>query len=260
MVESRENEAGAAVLQTLPKRRKHFSKKKRRQEVDEADEEGAQEEEVEGAEDEGSGDEGEQDDAADAKSGDEPPEGKGGRHIHPCVCDLTESAKRRVAAYTKAKSDMRQKFVLRKHQIEEELKQKELERLEREREKSEQKELFGDEYEMTEEGLRKRKKRSARRVSMVSLGVRQVINWKKEPRVPVKYNTVWKLRHDNTRYCAKRIFLVPCPEEIDWKREPAIPVRFTSGSKLRRDFNQVIKTKLIQMEDKRRPFVLHFIP
>lgn len=257
MVVNKEKGAGAAKGSS--RRKENISRKKHRH-VDETtqDEVGTVADEEEQTVDEPAPEESVAE-VSDEKV-DEPPEGKDKRHIHPCVCDLSPQAIQRIQEFTDKKKALYQKFVQRKAEIEEELRQKELERQEREREKSEQKELFGDEYETTEEGLKKRKKRSARRVSMVSLGVRQVINWKREPRVPVKYNVVWKLRYENSRYCAKQVFVLPCPEEIDWKKEPAIPIRLTVGSKRRQDMSHELKNKLIEAEDKRTPFILHYIP
>jgi hypothetical protein len=196
-----------------------------------------------------------------AEEDDNPPEGLKSdktRHIRPCICDLSEKAIQRVAEYRLARKVLRDKYTLRRAEIEEELRQKEEEAKQRQREKEEQQELFGDEYTL-QDGQRKRKKRSARRASMVSLGVRQVINWKKEPKVKVVFTKTWHLRHDNTLYCGRKKYYLPPIEYIDFRKPPLVPVRLTRTYEVRHDFNVSIKNKLIESEDKRPRFVLQYI-
>jgi hypothetical protein len=267
MVIKREKGAGAATRN--PKYKKIITKKKKKRCVEiiageEQDDEtdaayGDDVDHAEDAADDVLTEEPEEDEASDEVH--EAPFEKqtpSGRHIRPCICDLTESAKRRIAAHTKLKEALYSKLVKRKAEIEEEIRRKEEEAKEREREKAEQKELFGDEYEM-QDGQKKRKKRSARRASMVSLGVRQVINWKKEPRIQVVFNRTWKVRHDNSRYCNKIHYGVPVVELVDYKKAPIVNVRDTHAFELRQRINTKYKDWLIASEDKRPPFIIEFI-
>lgn len=177
------------------------------------------------------------------------------RHIHPCICDLSDEAKLRISAHQKAKAELHQKYVTRRAEIEVEKEHREELRREREREKREQQELFGDEYEVVGE-KKKRKKRSARRASMVSLGVRQVINWRKEPKLKVILNKTWYLRNENTRYCGQITYSLPELEDVDFRKEPLIPIRSTRAYMLRYNANHEYKDKLIAAEDKRPPFLI----
>lgn len=175
------------------------------------------------------------------------------RHIRPCVCDLDPVIKKRVAEHHKLVQNRQLKFEKRVREIEAELARLEEERLEREREQQEQEELFGDEYEVVGK-KKKRKKRSARRASMVSLGVKQVINWKKQPRHPVKYNQTYYLRHDYTAYCGTRPYPPSPIMDVDFKKEPTLKVRETIYSILRTKTNLEKKNDLIQKDDKRPRF------
>ncbi len=181
-----------------------------------------------------------------------PPEGAK-KHIHPCICDLTARQRAKVEAHLAHHRRMAHKFAVRIKQIEAELARIEEERLERQRELEEQEELFGDEYEMVGK-KKKRKKRSARRASMVSLGVKQVINWRKAPRIQTKDTKASKLRKQFTAYCGK----LPQPAsprvEIDFRNEPTIPIRETATSHLRTKVNIKKKDYLIKHEDKRPLF------
>lgn len=175
------------------------------------------------------------------------------RHIRPCICDLDSTIKKRVAEHHKLVQRRQLKFEKRVREIEAELARLEEERLEREREQQEQEELFGDEYELVGK-KKKRKKRSARRASMVSLGVKQVINWKKDPRLPVKYNQTYMLRHDYTAYCGRRPYPPSPVIGVDFRKEPTFKVRETISSNLRTKTNLGKKNDLIQKDDKRPRF------
>lgn len=176
------------------------------------------------------------------------------KHIHPCICDLDARRRAKIDAFLKRKSDQQIKYEKRVKEIEEELERLEEERLARERELREQQELFGDEYEVVGK-KKKRKKRSARRASMVSLGVKQVINWKKQPKYKVKHTVSSNLRKEYTAYCG----LNQCPESpprpIDYLKEPNVPIRATHTFEIRTKTNVTFKQFLIDSEDKRPPFV-----
>lgn len=176
------------------------------------------------------------------------------KHIHPCVCDLSKRQKQRIDMFLKHKSTMQSKYEQRVYEIEEELERLEEERLQKERELQEQQELFGDEYEVVGK-KKKRKKRSARRASMVSLGVKQVINWKKPPKHPVKYTEASNLRKQFTSYCGKSECPLSPPLPVDYRKEPNISIRATHTFELRSGVNLKLKDYLIKREDKRIPFV-----
>lgn len=179
------------------------------------------------------------------------------RHIHPCICDLSKSQRKRIKAHLDHKALMHRKYDNRIREIEDELARLEEERLERERELEEQQELFGDEYELVG-SKKKRKKRSARRASMVSLGVKQVINWRKEPKIKVKMTKSSTLRKEYASYCGRR----PIPE-TPWKHityggEPTVKVRVTKAFSLRLKSNQSKVKYLLDHEDKKPRFVLPY--
>lgn len=205
------------------------------------------EEELEGGVDELKKDEG----ATGAAAAETAP--KNTKHIHPCICDLTTQQRQRIEAFLAHKREMHRKYMKRVAQIEEELARLEEERLERERELQEQEELFGDEYELVGK-KKKRKKRSARRASMVSLGVKQVINWRKEPRIKVKPTTASALRGKYTSYCGRHEIPLSPIGHIDFHKEPALAIRTTLASDLRSKFNIDKKEWLIEHEDKRKIF------
>ncbi|KAL6952116.1 hypothetical protein U1Q18_051148 [Sarracenia purpurea var. burkii] len=125
------------------------------------------------------------------------------KHIHPCVCDID---KRRWGVIT---------------QIEEEYRLAEEAELERRRQAEEEMELYGDEYDQS--GAHpKRKKRSARRASMVSLGVKQIINWRKSPKIKVKFNKTSALRRENPTYCGKSYHNSPVRTAVNWHEQPKV--------------------------------------
>lgn len=187
-----------------------------------------------------------------------PPEGlNSSRHIHPCVCDLTDQQRKRIKEHQEQKAFQRKKFEQRVREIEEKLAKLEEERLERERELQEHEDLFGDQYEMIGK-RKKRKKRSARRASMVSLGVKQVINWKKEPKIKVRYNYTYKLRSGNPTYCNYRKYKPISVKAIHFKKMPAIPVRETKANSLRAKVNGLKYEDLLSKEDKRPLFLSAF--
>ncbi|XKL68117.1 hypothetical protein PGB90_003608 [Kerria lacca] len=191
--------------------------------------------------------------AENVESPDEPPEGSMKKHIHPCVCDLSQRQLDKINKHLFQRGELRRKFAIRVKEIEQELAAIEEERLEKEREMQEQRELFGDEYEMVGK-KKKRKKRSARRASMVSLGVKQVINWRKPPKIEVKNNKTSLLRKRYTSYCGKKEYPASPIKEIDFGKEPNILVRTTTASDLRSKFNLEKKENLIKNEDKRPLF------
>ncbi|KAK7579948.1 hypothetical protein V9T40_000577 [Parthenolecanium corni] len=187
----------------------------------------------------------------------EAPGASKGRHIHPCVCDLTKRQRETIEKHLHHKRYMQRKFEKRVKEIEEELERLEEERLERERELQEQQELFGDEYEVVGK-KRKRKKRSARRASMVSLGVKQVINWKKEPRIEVKPTKASRLRKEYSSYCGRVEFPLSPIIEIDYKKEPEVAIRATVTSSARAKVNIEKKEYLTKYEDKRKIFEIPY--
>lgn len=182
---------------------------------------------------------------------------EGPKHIRPCICDLTKQQRARIKAHLDARHSLHVKYAKRLKEIEEELERLEAERLEREQELEEQESLFGDLYEMVGK-KKKRKKRSARRASMVSLGVKQIINWRKPPRHQVKMNKTSNLRKEYTSYCG----IIEHPEspfgEVDYRKEPIIPIRTTLSFELRSKVNLIRKNELIKREDNRRPFITCF--
>lgn len=179
---------------------------------------------------------------------------EGQKHIHPCICDLTCRQRKRIQTHLKEKAKFRRKYEHRLEEIEAELERLEEERLTKERELQEQQELFGDEYEIIGE-KKKRKKRSARRASMVSLGVRQLINWKKPPTFPTKYNKTSMLRKEYTTYCGRSPVIESPTEKIDYSKDPLLRVRSTRSYQLRSEVNLQKKIELINREDKKQRFV-----
>lgn len=175
------------------------------------------------------------------------------RHIRPCLCDLSPRIKQKVSNYLKYKAHMIRKHEKRVKEIEEELARIEEARLEAEREKQEQEELFGDEYEVVGK-KKKRKKRSARRASMVSLGVKQVINWRKQPRIAVKFNMTSEMRTKYQSYCGTRDYPLTPIQEINYHKTPNIAVRMTWVSTSRLKISENKKESLSKAEDKKRPF------
>lgn len=158
------------------------------------------------------------------------------KHIHPCVCDLSKRQRANIEQYLRQRQSAQQRFERRVHEIEEEIRLAEEAEQQRLRELEAEKEFYGDEYEM-EGSKRKRKKRSARRASMVSLGVKQVINWRKPPKVEVRFTRTSNLRATRATYCKPP--LPPLPEigpvEVDFE-QPEIPIRTTRTVELRLKF------------------------
>lgn len=238
---------------SMRKRRvRNLKKTKKRRQADESETVG-DEEEVDVSDSSGSDSAaGDPDQCFDEKGNPIPCKPK--RHIHPCICDLTQKQKDRIAHFLQERQRNQLAYEKRVREIEEELERLEEERLAKERELQEQEELFGDEYEVVGK-KKKRKKRSARRASMVSLGVKQVINWKKPPKIEVKYTAASNLRKEFTSYCG----LTECPPDspvpIDYRKEPNIPIRATNTFTLRSGVNIKLKEHLINSEDKRPRFV-----
>ncbi|KAK7590651.1 hypothetical protein V9T40_002264 [Parthenolecanium corni] len=179
------------------------------------------------------------------------------RHIHPCICDLTKSQRKRIKKHLDHRALMHRKYENRIAEIEEEFARLEEERLERERELEEQQELFGDEYELVGK-KKKRKKRSARRASMVSLGVKQVINWRKGPKIQVKMTKASTLRKEYASYCGHRTIPETPWKHITYGEEPAVKVRVTKAFSLRLKSNQNKLKYLLDHEDKKPRFVLPY--
>lgn len=179
---------------------------------------------------------------------------EGQKHVHPCICDLTTRQRDKIKTYLNERTTMKKKYESRLKEIEDELTRMEEDRRAKERELQEQEQLFGDEYEIVGKKKR-RKKRSARRASMVSLGVKQVINWKKPPRYPVKHTKASDLRKDYTSYCGR----IAHPESpighVDYRKEPEIPVKINRSFEIRSKVNLQTKNELIKREDNRPRFV-----
>lgn len=178
-------------------------------------------------------------------------ESKRHRHIHPCVCDLTKAQREKIEQYLNERLRMQMRFEKRIKEIEEELQKLAEEQEERHRREQLEKEMYDDEYEMIG-GRRRRKKRSARRVSMVSLGVRQVINWRKEPKIAVKYTRTYELRRANPTYCK--------PKVLSFAQEPKpipsvsnLSVRHNRTSELRAKFSKDLRELLNKREYRKYP-------
>lgn len=246
----------AKTMRRLRRGKKQSEAAKRAKSVAEDDDGGTFEQTDESGEeslvDESSGSDSEDDDKVECEL-DENGQCKKVRHIHPCICDLTQKQRDRINAYLNKKRRMQLKFEKRVREIEEELARIEEERLEREREALEQEELFGDEYEIIGK-KRKRKKRSARRASMVSLGVKQLINWRKDPRIAVKTTLASDLRKKYTTYCGIHEYPLSPPRPVDFHREPLIKIRSTETSEKRSKVNIEKKQQLMESEDKRPRF------
>lgn len=185
------------------------------------------------------------------------------KHIHPCICDLSKRQRANIEQFLKERQEAQQRYERRVQEIEEEIRLAEEAEQQRLRELEAEKEFYGDEYEI--EGLkRKRKKRSARRASMVSLGVKQVINWRKPPKIEVRFTRTSNLRMPSATYCKPP--LPPLPEirpvDIDFEA-PEIPIRTNRAVELRLKF---IKShiKMLQKQEikvkypDRPPFVTQY--
>lgn len=177
------------------------------------------------------------------------------RHIHPCICDLSTKAQARIKAHIRERELFEMRHTKRLESIDAELRAIEDEIARRQQEEEEQQELYADKYEMVGK-KKKRMKRSARRASMVSLGVKQVINWKKSPRIKVRHNQVSSLRKNFTAYCGDRPIPLREIKKIGFEQSPKIPVRITKAASVRGEFNAKKRQFLIDNEDKKPPFNL----
>lgn len=172
---------------------------------------------------------------------------KADKHIHPSICNITKRQQKVIEDYLKNRRLWQQKFEKRMQELEEEQRRIAEEEAKRLRELEEEKELYADEYEMKGQ-RKKRKKRSARRASMVSLGVKQVIAWKKSPRIPVKVTRTSNMRMNNTTYCRpSQILLLPVRPVLLRIEGPQIPVRETTTAQLR---SKYIKKQKKEIEEK----------
>lgn len=178
------------------------------------------------------------------------------RHIHPCVCDLTKAQRKKIEKYLNERLRMQMRFEKRIKEIEEELRRLAEEEEERRQREELEKELYDDEYEMVG-GQRRRKKRSARRVSMISLGVRQVINWRKEPKIAVKYTKTYELRRANPTYCKPKVSIALVPKPIQCLTN--VSIRHNRTSELRTKFNKDLKEVLHKREYRKYPNKPEFV-
>ncbi len=185
---------------------------------------------------------------------------KATKHIHPCICDLPKQRKAAIEQFLKEKRIAQQKFQNRVLEIEEEIRLAEEREAERLRELEAEKEFYGDEYEM-EGKKKKRKKRSARRASMVSLGVKQVINWRKSPRIQVRYTRTSNMRAHSSTYCKPPFPPLPEIKSLNVNLDgPDIPIRATRTVELRTRRARQVVASLREQEvkvkyPKRPPFV-----
>lgn len=181
------------------------------------------------------------------------------KHIHPCVCDLSEVQRNRIKAHLEQKEEFESRYLERLEEIDLERLALEEEIRRKEDEAAEHEELFGDQYEVVGK-KKKRIKRSARRVSMVSLGVKQIIAWKKSPKIKVKLNKVSELRKTHHSYCGRRHREESPQRKIVIDISPKIPVRATRAFSLRSETNRKKSKELISKEDRKRPFVFsHYL-
>lgn len=185
------------------------------------------------------------------------------KHIHPCVCDLEPDVKRRIRDRRNKIQEARGRFQVRLAAFEEELRLREEERLKKEQEQKDMEELYQDQYSMVGR-KRTRKKRSARRMSMVSLGIKTVINWRKE--VSIKENKTSELRKQfGTTYCNERYIPLPLIKNIPIPSTPKIPVRSNRAIQLRKDenlrkFNEMLRRLELEAQKNKVPFVVPVLP
>ncbi|KAK7582111.1 hypothetical protein V9T40_013556 [Parthenolecanium corni] len=172
------------------------------------------------------------------------------KHIHPCVCDLTKAQREKIEKYLNERLRMQMRFEKRIKEIEEELRRLAEEEEERRQREELEKELYADEFEMVGHRMR-RKKRSARRVSMVSLGVKQVINWWKEPKIAVKYTKTYELRRANPTYCKPRVSINLVPKPI--QSVTNVSFRHNRTSELRAKFNKDLREVVNKTEYRKYP-------
>ncbi len=182
------------------------------------------------------------------------------KHIHPCACDLTKRQRDKILQHLQEKLRAQLRFEKRVREIEEEIRRLQEEEEERRKQEELERELYGDEYEMDGD-KKKRKKRSARRASMVSLGVKQIINWKKSPKIKVRYTKTFELRKANPTYCKPKEDFLAMPGAINILDTPEGEVRETRTSEMRADFNKKLlidrkKKRLILKYPDRPEFVL----
>lgn len=156
------------------------------------------------------------------------------KHIHPCICDLTKAQRNRIDSHLRDQSEEQSKFLDRLQQIEQEVRLLEQEAEQKELDCQVEYELMGDLSSCLPK--RKPKKAFARRLSMVSLGIKQVINWRKPPKIGVKYNRVFELRKDNTKYCKGSPATSEEHREIVISEVVEFPV--TKASQLRKRYNE----------------------
>lgn len=153
------------------------------------------------------------------------------KHIHPCVCDLTQKQRERIDDYIRARNEERARFINRVNQIDQEIRMLEEEKLQ---EQELDRELWDEVYE-ADDKERCMVRRITRKVSMVSLGMKPVINWKKPPLLDVKYNKVFELRKANTIYCKP-------PSSVTITEKPIrlgeFRVSMTKAAQLRSEFNR----------------------
>lgn len=176
------------------------------------------------------------------------------KHIHPCICDLTEEQKKRIIEHQRKLLKAQLQYEERIKELHKELEEQNLSLSAREREAAEEKEFYGDEYTMVGR-KRKRKKRSARRASMISLGVRTVINSTKPPLIEVKHNETSKLRKLNVTYCKPKKPPLSAVRLISYGKSPIIPVRSTKSFELRAEESIKKYEKLKLLEDDRPRFI-----
>ena len=180
------------------------------------------------------------------------------QHIGPHICDLTEEQKKRIAEFRRRKKAEQDKLIRRMREVEEALARLEEIRNARLRENEELEEFYGDRYELVR-GRKKRLKRSARRASMVTLGVKQRIMWWKEPEIAVIYNHAYKLRHENNTYCATHSYELPHPRAVNYGKPPLIPVHINRTFAGRAGVNLEKKERLrAELDDPRPLFVTAF--
>lgn len=185
------------------------------------------------------------------------------KHIHPCICDLSKRQRANIEQFLKDRRAAQQRYERRVQEIEEEIRLAEEAEQQRLRELEAEKEFYGDEYEI--EGTKhKRKKRSARRASMVSLGVKQIINWRKPPKMEVHYTRTAKLRMTSTTYCKPPLPELPeiRPVDVDFA-EPELPIRTNRTVELRlkfvkSHFETVAKQQVKVKYPDRPPFVTQY--
>lgn len=187
------------------------------------------------------------------------PLGHPAKHIHPCICDLSDAQWKRIREHRRKVLEAQERYEARLRGIQEELEWQLLAAEELERAQAEEKEFYGDEYQMVGK-KRKRLKRSARRASMVSLGVRQVIDSRKPPRIPVKYNEA-SIRRKLVypAYCGKKMIPLTPVRSISYEKNPIIPVRLTRSFKLRVGEGVKKQEKLKALEDHRQRFITAFL-